>query len=588
MKTAPKIILFVNDADGFAAALTAALRPNPNSNIQTKEESFELSLERYGIKDLKASGKIFHFFKSDDSYEVSIMLMENYEPPLLACALNEVLASLIRDNASTIPTIVVPFMLTESKLKMDKKDSSALAEVSVYGFRLGPKTGLTDSLCSKLRKPPPSLQINHECLNCALQLLRVLPLPSLVLIGVTDQYKSQKTSDEELQVMYDIGEILASFSSFGFVREKVVWSPSKSTIDRKEPWRELYGIKKTYIIKKGDHFININFWFNVDQSRLIVSIMDNMKGAGTSSSSKVQFPLHIGIGTLPHMMSKVQPQIMRRPKSNKSQMWWPDNHVSFKNSKWIQENLEEMDHKVKQMLKLIEEEPDSSTKKKPGKHSPKSPELIHLVDEFSRMYRLLAERYDHVNAEGPGGNTPDESSYIEYSESESDESSVVNSSAVVHPNVDEIKILAMEEEMKSTKEKLLDSENEVGRLNQELKKIQESEQASRSQLERVMDQALESKGKLDKSAYEVSDRDQEIRQLKEEIINSERSLSDVKTYHHEEIFKLEKERSYLEKKVNEVNVWCQSLEEDVRQVQTEKSVLEASLRAEIEQLQTNS
>ncbi|GAA0151620.1 hypothetical protein LIER_10306 [Lithospermum erythrorhizon] len=336
----------------------------------------------------------------------------------------------------------------------------------------------------------------------------------------------------------------------------------------------------------GDHFININFWFNVDQSRLIVSIMDNMKGAGTSSSSKVQFPLHIGIGTLSHMMSKVQPQIMRRPKSNKSQMWWPDNHVSFKNSKWIQENLEEMDHKVKQMLKLIEEEPDSSTKKKPGKHSPKSPELIHLVDEFSCMYRLLAERYDHVNAEGPGGNTPDESSYIEYSESESDESSVVNSSAVVHPNVDELKILAMEEEMKSTKEKLLDSENEVGRLNQELKKIQESEQASRSQLERVMDQALESKGKLDKSASEVSDRDQEIRRLKEEIINSERSLSDVKTYHHEEIFELEKERSYLEKKVNEVNVWCQSLEEDVRQVQTEKSVLEASLRAEIEQLQT--
>ncbi|GAA0151621.1 hypothetical protein LIER_10307 [Lithospermum erythrorhizon] len=241
MKTAPKIILFVNDADGFAAALTAALRPNPNSNIQTKEESFELSLERYGIKDLKASGKIFHFFKSDDSYEVSIMLMENYEPPLLACALNEVLASLIRDNASTIPTIVVPFMLTQSKLKMDKKDSSGLAEVSVYGFGLGPKTGLMDSLCSKLRKPPPSLQINHECLNFALQLLRVFPLPSLVLIGVTDQYKSQKTSDEELQVMYDIGEILASFSSFGFVREKVVWSPSKSTIDRKEPWRELYG-----------------------------------------------------------------------------------------------------------------------------------------------------------------------------------------------------------------------------------------------------------------------------------------------------------------------------------------------------------
>ncbi|KAJ0007601.1 hypothetical protein Pint_30666 [Pistacia integerrima] len=57
-----------------------------------------------------------------------------------------------------------------------------------------------------------------------------------------------------------------------------------------------------------------------------------------------------------------------------------------------------MDQSVKRMLKLIEEDGDSFAKKA-GMYYQKRPELISHVEEFYRMYRFLAERYDHVTGE---------------------------------------------------------------------------------------------------------------------------------------------------------------------------------------------
>ncbi|EXB56010.1 hypothetical protein L484_018799 [Morus notabilis] len=58
----------------------------------------------------------------------------------------------------------------------------------------------------------------------------------------------------------------------------------------------------------------------------------------------------------------------------------------------------EMDKSVKRMLKLIEEDGDSFAKKAEMYYQ-KRPELISHVEEFYRMYRSLAERYDHVTGE---------------------------------------------------------------------------------------------------------------------------------------------------------------------------------------------
>ncbi|KAI4307779.1 hypothetical protein L6164_030927 [Bauhinia variegata] len=89
---------------------------------------------------------------------------------------------------------------------------------------------------------------------------------------------------------------------------------------------------------------------------------------------------------------------MKRMESKKSHSWWWDSHISPKNSKWLSENLVDMDRSVKQMLKLIEEDGDSFAKKAEMYYK-KRPELIAHVEEFYRMYRFLAERYDHLTGE---------------------------------------------------------------------------------------------------------------------------------------------------------------------------------------------
>ncbi|KAH7677660.1 Tropomyosin domain-containing protein [Dioscorea alata] len=89
---------------------------------------------------------------------------------------------------------------------------------------------------------------------------------------------------------------------------------------------------------------------------------------------------------------------MKRMMSKKSHSWWWDSHISPKNSKWLAENLEEMDKRVKSMLKLIDEEGDSFAKKAEMYYQ-RRPELVAHVEDFYRMYRALAERYDHVTGE---------------------------------------------------------------------------------------------------------------------------------------------------------------------------------------------
>lgn len=89
---------------------------------------------------------------------------------------------------------------------------------------------------------------------------------------------------------------------------------------------------------------------------------------------------------------------MHRMPTRKSHSWWWDSHISPKNSKWLAENLEEMDKQVKEMLKLIEDEGDSFAKKAEMYYQ-RRPLLVTHVENFYRMYRALAERYDNVTGE---------------------------------------------------------------------------------------------------------------------------------------------------------------------------------------------
>ncbi|KAF8388096.1 hypothetical protein HHK36_026762 [Tetracentron sinense] len=89
---------------------------------------------------------------------------------------------------------------------------------------------------------------------------------------------------------------------------------------------------------------------------------------------------------------------MLHGESRRLYSWWWDSHVSPKNSKWLQENLTDMDAKVKAMIKLIEEDADSFARRAEMYYK-KRPELMKLVEEFYRAYRALAERYNHATGE---------------------------------------------------------------------------------------------------------------------------------------------------------------------------------------------
>ncbi|XP_071729765.1 protein NETWORKED 1B-like [Rutidosis leptorrhynchoides] len=85
-------------------------------------------------------------------------------------------------------------------------------------------------------------------------------------------------------------------------------------------------------------------------------------------------------------------------ESRRLYSWWWDSHITPKNSKWLQENLTDMDTKVKSMIKLIEEDADSFARRAEMYYK-KRPELMKLVEEFYRAYRALAERYDYATGE---------------------------------------------------------------------------------------------------------------------------------------------------------------------------------------------
>ncbi|KAH1159980.1 hypothetical protein AAZX31_11G207400 [Glycine max] len=83
-------------------------------------------------------------------------------------------------------------------------------------------------------------------------------------------------------------------------------------------------------------------------------------------------------------------------KSRKLQSCMWSRLIRSKTSKWLSENLTEMERNVRQMQKLIEEDGDSFAQKAEMYYK-KRPELISLVEEFYRAYKSMAERFDHIN-----------------------------------------------------------------------------------------------------------------------------------------------------------------------------------------------
>ncbi|XP_043709490.1 protein NETWORKED 2D-like [Telopea speciosissima] len=89
--------------------------------------------------------------------------------------------------------------------------------------------------------------------------------------------------------------------------------------------------------------------------------------------------------------------MLQRAASNAYTWWWAS-HIRTKQSKWLEQNLQDMEEKSKYMLKLIEEDGDSFARRAEMYYR-KRPELINFVEESYRAYRALADRYDHLSGE---------------------------------------------------------------------------------------------------------------------------------------------------------------------------------------------
>ncbi|KAK8511632.1 hypothetical protein V6N13_024259 [Hibiscus sabdariffa] len=89
--------------------------------------------------------------------------------------------------------------------------------------------------------------------------------------------------------------------------------------------------------------------------------------------------------------------MLQRAASN-AYSWWMASHIRTKQSKWMEQNLLDMEEKVSAVLKLIEEDGDSFIQKA-NMYYKKRPEIINFVEEFFRAYRALADRYDHLSTD---------------------------------------------------------------------------------------------------------------------------------------------------------------------------------------------
>ncbi|KAI3973903.1 hypothetical protein MKX01_030479 [Papaver californicum] len=242
MKVAPKVIILFRDDKGFGPAMFKALQPNPNSPLEKKETSLEIALEKYGIRDCKASVDLSHFIDHQGSYQMSVLLLQNYKTPIIACVISEILALIRGKDSSSYPTIILPVFVPTAKLSSEITNSTFNSKkVTLYCTQIGPVTDFIQAMLAGVEKAPSSLQIDYEPLACLLHSVRILKLPAVLLIGPRSGHQIKNTIREELEVLYEMGEHLASRTGLCFSKDQVNWSPMEKTKESQEPWRALYG-----------------------------------------------------------------------------------------------------------------------------------------------------------------------------------------------------------------------------------------------------------------------------------------------------------------------------------------------------------
>ncbi|KAM0067640.1 putative protein Networked (NET), actin-binding (NAB) [Helianthus debilis subsp. tardiflorus] len=95
---------------------------------------------------------------------------------------------------------------------------------------------------------------------------------------------------------------------------------------------------------------------------------------------------------------------MTEKATSKGHSWLWASHIRTKQSKWLEQNLQDMEDKVENVLNLITKDGDSFARRAEMYYKHR-PEVISFVEETARGYRSLAERYDKLSTELQKANT---------------------------------------------------------------------------------------------------------------------------------------------------------------------------------------
>ncbi|GAV66840.1 KIP1 domain-containing protein [Cephalotus follicularis] len=121
--------------------------------------------------------------------------------------------------------------------------------------------------------------------------------------------------------------------------------------------------------------------------------------------------------------------MLQRAAGNAYSWWWAS-HIRTKQSKWLEQNLHDMEERVNNTIQIIDEDGDTFAKRAEMYYK-KRPELLTFVEESYRSYRALAERYDHLSRELQSANRAIATAFperVQLSMDEEDEENVAQTS----------------------------------------------------------------------------------------------------------------------------------------------------------------
>lgn len=165
---------------------------------------------------------------------MSFFVLPDYRPPVAACAMNEILALISSEAPSIQPVLIVPFITRPSSATKTGQLTT------LHAAEIGASNEFTHLFVDGTTKTPPSLQIRSEPIQCLLEMVRVLKIPTVLLVTSGGQHQGKSSSGSDLEVLQCVGDHVAKHINLEFSKEIVIETGVEKSASIQEPWRELY------------------------------------------------------------------------------------------------------------------------------------------------------------------------------------------------------------------------------------------------------------------------------------------------------------------------------------------------------------